>query len=570
MRRIKIFLHWLLRHAVLYLALVLAFAVAPLVAQAWRSAAQEEATWRGLAGIEAQLHADSAALARRFDAATAGLEARGTAEIDTRLRRSRAALAGEKAGLEEGRGPLALYREGPAVLLTNQRRRLRIVLLEREVRTLEAARALADRRDAETRHREAAARHRQAQDRCTAATGRLRALEREWSYRWRSWVESAAHKALAEEARQRCAERDAARAAVEAIGYVEGSRQQAAAAYAASRRDVAAALDTTLAALGRERREAEIRWQGTAAQKLRLWAREWQLGSLLTKALWALAAILAVPYAIRMLFWFVLAPLAERRPAIRLRVPGPPGEPEGAGGIQLIAPGAPSTTSVAVRLGAGEELLVRQSYLQTSSHAGAKATQWLLDWRHPLASLVSGLTFLTRMRGEGELTTVSAVRDPFAEVAVLALPEGASCVLQPRALAAVVQPVGRPLRITAHWRLGSLNAWLTLQLRYLVFHGPGRLVLKGARGVRVERAERGRVFGQAQLVGFSADLSYSVTRTETFWPYLLGIEPLFKDKVEAGEGVLVIEEAPLAGVATGRAGHGLEGAFDVMTKALGI
>ena len=83
-------------------------------------------------------------------------------------------------------------------------------------------------------------------------------------------------------------------------------------------------------------------------------------------------------------------------------------------------------------------------------------------------------------------------------------------MLHPRALVAVAQPEGRPVRITSHWRLFSLNAWLTLQLRYLVFHGPCRLVIKGGRGIRLERAERGRIFGQEQLVGFSADLAYSV------------------------------------------------------------
>jgi hypothetical protein len=167
------------------------------------------------------------------------------------------------------------------------------------------------------------------------------------------------------------------------------------------------------------------------------------------------------------------------------------------------------------------------------------------------------------------MTTISAVRDPLAEVAVLRLSEASACVLHPRALVAVVQPAERPLRITSHWRLFSLHAWLTLQLRYLVFHGPSQLVLKGGRGVRVERAESGRLFGPDQLVGFSPDLSYTVTRTETFWPYFLGHEALFKDRVDAGNGILIIEEAPMGG---GRRGgrKGLEGAFDVFLKAFGV
>lgn len=293
----------------------------------------------------------------------------------------------------------------------------------------------------------------------------------------------------------------------------------------------------------------------------RFW-REWHVERVLWTAAGLLLVIILTPYAIRLLFYFVLAPLAERRGSIRLRVPG------GAG--TALPPAEHSEPSIAVRLAEGEELLVRQDYLQSSSLEGAKATRWLLDWRHPLSSLATGLWFLTLIRGQGQVTSVSAVRDPFAEVILVTLPERASCVLHPRALAAVATPTGRPLRVTSHWRLLSLNAWLTLQLRFLVFHGPARLVLKGGRGVRVERAERGRLFGQNQLIGFGADLAYSVSRTETFWPYFLGREPLLKDRVEAGKGLLMIEEAPLASRSGKGVRGGLEGAFDAALKAVGL
>ncbi len=282
---------------------------------------------------------------------------------------------------------------------------------------------------------------------------------------------------------------------------------------------------------------------------------------ILRRALIVLALIIAMPFLIRLIFFFILAPLAERRAAIRVTVPG--------GSDVAIAPSSPSRVSLPVTTGRDEELLVRQGYLQTTSLAGRFETQWFLDWRHPLSSLASGLTFLTRIRGNGETTTVSATRDPFAELTELVLPGGAACVIHPRSLVAVVQPVGRALRITSHWRLLSLNAWLTMQLRFMVFHGPGRIVLAGGRGIRVEPAERGRVFGQDQLVGFSADLCYSVARNETFWPYFFGREQLFKDRVREGSGILIVEEAPLS-ARNGGMRRGLEGAFDAALKAFGI
>lgn len=300
---------------------------------------------------------------------------------------------------------------------------------------------------------------------------------------------------------------------------------------------------------------------GSWGQKARLFAERIRVPAALQQAGYALVAIIISPFLIRLFCYFVLAPAAMRRPAVRLLATE---EAEVA-----IPPAERSATSVGVRLAAGEELLVRSGYLQTTSDAGGKGTQWLLDSRHPITSLVTGLTFLTRIRGEGEITTVSAVRDPFAEVTVLTLPEGSACVLQPRALAAVVQPIGRRLRVTGHWRLLSLNAWLTMQLRYLVFHGPARLVLKGGRGVRVERAERGRILGQDQVVGFSTDLAYSVTRNETFWPYFLGREPLLRDRVAAGNGVLIVEEAPMAGRRPGEVPQGIEGLIDAGMKVFG-
>lgn len=561
MARLKTVLQWLLRRALLYLALVLAFAAAPFVAQAWKQAGELESAYRDLAQSEARLRGEYAGLERQFALATTGLESSSLAELDHRIAATRRQRDAEQRGLRQNSGIFALYREGPGALLVNEQRKLRIAVLERQLRSLEAARHLVDRRAAQAAQSVARDRLGRAQRDCEEATLRQRELEARWAYRLRSWIESAEHREIATRRANACEERDRARSTLADIAYLEGSTDRAQEALDASRRDLTRSLDEALAALSREKAEAETRWKGTYVQKLKLLAQELHLESLLVKAFWALLLILAAPFLVRVLFWTVFAPLAERRPAIRLRVPGGRG--------LAIAPSERSAPSVPVRLGPGDELLVRQSYLQTTSQAGAKATRWLLDWRHPLASFVSGLTFLTRIRGEGEVTTVSAVRDPFSEVTSLVIPEGTSCVLQPRALAAVVQPIDRPLRITAHWRLGSLNAWLTMQLRFLVFHGPCRLVVKGGRGVRVERAERGRIFGQAQLVGFSADLAYSVSRTETFWPYFFGYEQLFKDKVEAGEGVLVIEEAPMAG-RRGTTRHGLEGAFDVMTKAFGI
>jgi hypothetical protein len=126
--------------------------------------------------------------------------------------------------------------------------------------------------------------------------------------------------------------------------------------------------------------------------------------------------------------------------------------------------------------------------------------------------------------------------------------------------------------ITRHWRLASPHAWLTLHLRYLAFHGPCRLIVKGCRGVRAEQPEPGRprLINQSATLGFSANLAYRNTRCETFVPYLRGREDLFNDAFGGGPGWFVYEEMPAVRRRTGLTGRGLEGVVDAFLKAFGI
>jgi len=297
--------------------------------------------------------------------------------------------------------------------------------------------------------------------------------------------------------------------------------------------------------------------------------RERLIGSVKAKlpiALAILVGILLLPALIKTILYFGIAPLVGRLRAIRIL----PGD-----GVPAIPEPARSAVSATVDIEPGFELLVQPDFLQSSSHPAHKATRWFLNTRLPIASIASGLFAITAIRPEGNAPTrvvVSALKDPFGEVGVIEIPEGAAMVVQPRALAGVVKPVGRPVHITRHWRLASLHAWLTLQLRYLVFHGPCRLVLKGCRGVRAEepRADQPRVINQAATIGFSANLAYRTTRCETFVPYLRGQAELFDDQFSGGPGRFVYEEVPGGNRRAGLTGRGLEGLLDGLLKAFGI
>ena len=149
------------------------------------------------------------------------------------------------------------------------------------------------------------------------------------------------------------------------------------------------------------------------------------------------------------------------------------------------------------------------------------------------------------------------------------MPEGSALVLQPSCLVGIIQTRGEQLKITRHWRLGNLGAWLTLQFRFIVFHGPAKLIIKGCRGVRVEPAVSGRTVNQAATLGFSANLEYSVARNETFWSYFFGERELFNDSWQ-GKGSCVHAETPHPDDHSGLFGRGIQGIVDTILKTFGI
>lgn len=284
-------------------------------------------------------------------------------------------------------------------------------------------------------------------------------------------------------------------------------------------------------------------------------------------ALLVLSAILT-PLAIKAFFYFVLAPLASRLKPMSIAhapdldeasVPLPPASQSRISGV-----------SQALQLAPGDTMVIHPAYLQSSPVGSRKRTQWLLDWSYPLTSLAAGMAALTRITStQSASVTLSASDDPLMEVAVLHLPEGAALVLQPRGLVGLVFHGARQPAISSHWRLASLHAWLTLQLRFIVFRGPLTLIVRGTRGVRMEPAGQGRSISQAATLGFSTGVLYSTTRSETFVPYLRGQQALLNDRFD-GDGIYLYEETPRHGKQPGKVGSWFEGFTDAVLKVFGI
>lgn len=268
--------------------------------------------------------------------------------------------------------------------------------------------------------------------------------------------------------------------------------------------------------------------------------------------------------AIRAVFYFVLAPLVTRGPPLRLERQG--GRPADGEGVEVLAPSAVSQT---LRLRPEEELLVLPAYLQSAPVGAARSTRWLVKGR-PWASLTSGMALLTCVRSPSpeEAVVLSASDDGLSEIALLRVPPGQALVIQPRALVGLVTRQGHPVDIAWRWRLASLHAWLTLQLRFFVVRGPVTLAVQGKRGVRVQPAQGTQSIRQTATLGFSTGVAYSTVRSEPFLPYLRGQAPLLNDRF-GGAGVYLYDETPGAGNRQGRIGRGLEGLSDALLKLVG-
>ncbi|PKO33714.1 MAG: hypothetical protein CVU34_12265 [Betaproteobacteria bacterium HGW-Betaproteobacteria-7] len=291
----------------------------------------------------------------------------------------------------------------------------------------------------------------------------------------------------------------------------------------------------------------------------------------LPTALGILALVLLAPLLVKVIAYYVIAPVAVRRPPIRLL-------PDSSGQLSTAITSAgsesgqtaPSRVSLPLTLDEGSELIMLPSYLQGMPLNAESDTQWLLDWSMPLTCLAAGTYRLTRIRPHSEARiTVSSSTDPLAEFSLLDVPAGSALVLQPSCLVGIIQTRGEQLKITSHWHFARLGAWLTLQFRYIVFHGPAKLIVKGCRGVRVEPTIAGRTVNQAATLGFSANLDYSVARNETFWSYFFGERELFNDSWQ-GKGCCVHAETPHPGDRSGLFGRGIQGIGDTILKTFGI
>jgi hypothetical protein len=216
-----------------------------------------------------------------------------------------------------------------------------------------------------------------------------------------------------------------------------------------------------------------------------------------------------------------------------------------------------SRSSMDLTLGPGDTLWVREKFLQSSDEGLKKRTKSVLDWGMPLTCVAAGLTEMVEMLNcTTEVTyraTFSSQENPNTELVLVTVPPGASLVMRPSFLAGAVGLDGGKVRIRPHWRLFTMQSWVTGRFRYFEFVGPCRLLVSGSRGVRAEvlsavvgNPAPARRTNQDATIGFTPGLAYRPVRAETFWAYFRGMNPLFDDLFE-GEGVFLCQETSAKG-----------------------
>lgn len=262
--------------------------------------------------------------------------------------------------------------------------------------------------------------------------------------------------------------------------------------------------------------------------------------------------------------YFLWAPLVARGRPLRLREEGE-AERLGIGESAVVVEDA---------VWPGEVVWVRRRFLHLGEDGLSRHSRLLLSWRYPFGCWAAGLFRLIELRngrneGARRVLFADAV-DPFAELVVVNVPEGASFVVRAGFVKGVIAGLERPPFVRRHWRLSRWQSWVSGQFAYVEFAGPCRLVVSCVSALQSETLalEGGRPgerrAPQAGLVGFSPLLELKPVRVAGFWRYCRRGARLFDVRL-AGEGGFLLRDAQ-----PGRRGRGAERFGGRLRKLVGL
>jgi hypothetical protein len=230
-----------------------------------------------------------------------------------------------------------------------------------------------------------------------------------------------------------------------------------------------------------------------------------------------------------------------------------------------------SAVTVEDALWPGEILWVRKGFLQGHDDELSRRKRFILSWSHAVSCLCGGLVRLIELRNvrsDGAHRVIFAsAEDPFAELAVISIPEDGVFVVRLGLVVGYVSGSDQPPVIRRFWRLFSWQSWVSGRFGYLEFKGPCRLVVAGVSAMTADRLSlrddgkpSGSRYAQDGVVGFSPRLALKPVRSEGFGRYCRGQAPLF-DLWAEGEGAILLR---------GTEGRGRKGMGERLLKRVGI
>mgnify|MGYP005993625597 CR=1 FL=1 len=250
--------------------------------------------------------------------------------------------------------------------------------------------------------------------------------------------------------------------------------------------------------------------------------------------------ILVIPIATRTIWFYAVAPLASSAKPVRLaRI-----SQELGFATSPLLNCSESKRKFDLNVAPNESLFVRAACLQKTQGQTKKRTQIVWKPSAPFISYSARLWELIRVDGgrEGASASIWSGKDADRQLVCVELRDHPGLVFRPRHLVGVIHEPDM-LQLRKQWRLNYLHAWCTLQLRYIVLKGTGRVIFWAMGGIEAMSPNSGKdCVTQDSIAGFDTRLDYSVRRNETFYHYLRGREPLFDDCFE-GEGQYLVSLA---------------------------
>lgn len=275
-------------------------------------------------------------------------------------------------------------------------------------------------------------------------------------------------------------------------------------------------IDNRESELSQKKAEEESLEQAQASGAgwvVNLWARSWR---------WLAAIalfVLVLPGALRIVSYFLLMPMVSRmHKPIHLTA----GSENAAVDLRT----ASAQRTLTIELGAGEVLSARSEHVRPVQ--GEIRSRLLYDWTSPFISFAAGLYGLSRITGDGRVTsaTLATPDDPSSYLMRIDFTDHPGLVMRPKH---VVGVIGMP-ELKTRWRWG-IQSFATWQVRHIMFAGSGSLIVQGSGDVVATSPQGGSTRMEQNLVmGFDSRLTVGVDRTEVFWPYLWGKTPLVDDE----------------------------------------